>query len=215
MKESTRWLGIIAPVFFVSVFTLEGWFRPSYSALQTEVSALSLGPHGWVQGINFVLTGGMLFLFANGLRGQFRQVQRSMTGPVLLMTMAICLLLSGPFVMDPPGTPRSAWTWHNWVHQLLGAVVFMLFPISCFIVSRTMRGRTAFRQWSRVAGWLIVAALIGMKLAQMQSADSFFALRLGLFQRIALITFLTWVFTLAVTVRQSANSPLMKNRQSL
>ncbi len=200
-----NWAGMTAAALFVLIFTVEGSLRPGYSALRTEVSALSLGSRGWIQILNFILSGGLLLLFATGLLKQFRREQRPTLGPILLVITASCLLLSGPFVMDPPGTPRSLWTGHGWVHQLLGAVVFTLFPISCFVVGRAMQDRVSFRGWSRGAGWLIIAALVGMKLAQTQPTGSFFAVRLGLFQRVALITYLTWVFTLSVKVRQSVN----------
>lgn len=200
-----NWAGMTAATLFVLVFAVEGALRPGYSALRTEISALSLGPRGWIQIGNFILSGGLLLLFSNGLLGQFRRAGKPTLGPVLLMITASCLLLSGPFVMDPPGTPRSLWTGHGWVHKLLGAVVFTLFPVCCFVVGRAMRDRVSFRGWSRGAGWLIIAALVGMKLAQTQPTGSFFAVRLGLFQRVALMTYLAWVFTLAVKVRQSVN----------
>ena len=49
------WVGMIGPVLFVTVFTLEGWFRPGYNTLGMYVSELSLGPRGWIQIINFII----------------------------------------------------------------------------------------------------------------------------------------------------------------
>jgi hypothetical protein len=40
---------MIGPALFVLVFTLEGWLRPGYDPLAMYVSALSLGPSGWIQ----------------------------------------------------------------------------------------------------------------------------------------------------------------------
>ena len=37
------WAGIIGPVLFVTIFTLEGWLRPGYKPFEMFVSALSLG----------------------------------------------------------------------------------------------------------------------------------------------------------------------------
>lgn len=159
-KLKPTWAGMMAPALFVLVFTLEDWQHPGYSVLRTEISALSLGSRGWIQILNFVLTGCLLLLFATGLLEAFRLARRPTIGPVLLVITAVCLLLSGPFVMDPPGTPRFLWTWHGWVHQLLGAGAFTLFPISYFVVGRTLREQTSFWRWSIGAGWAIVVALI-------------------------------------------------------
>jgi hypothetical protein len=41
----------------VAVFTIEGWLRPGYDPLSTYVSALSLGLHGWIQIVNFIVLG--------------------------------------------------------------------------------------------------------------------------------------------------------------
>jgi hypothetical protein len=60
-----------ASILFVSVFSLEGWLRHGYAVAQTEVSALSLGPRGWIQIVNFLVSGELVLLFANGLLYQF------------------------------------------------------------------------------------------------------------------------------------------------
>ena len=41
---------MIGPALFVSIFTIEGWLRPGYSACSMFVSELSLGPRGWARG---------------------------------------------------------------------------------------------------------------------------------------------------------------------
>jgi hypothetical protein len=66
---------------FVGVFILEGWLRPGYAVAQTEVSALSLGPRGWIQIVNFLVSGGLLFFFANALLHQFLQDHKPKLGP--------------------------------------------------------------------------------------------------------------------------------------
>ncbi len=53
------WLscGTLASVLFATTYLIEGATRPYYSALQQPISALSLGPGGWVQQVNFVAFG--------------------------------------------------------------------------------------------------------------------------------------------------------------
>ncbi len=53
------WLscGTIASVLFTITYLIEGATRLDYSAWQQAISALSLGPGGWVQQVNFVVFG--------------------------------------------------------------------------------------------------------------------------------------------------------------
>jgi len=51
------WLtcGTIGSLVFTAAYLIEGATRPDYSAWQQPISALSLGPGGWVQQVNFVV----------------------------------------------------------------------------------------------------------------------------------------------------------------
>ena len=51
------WAGILGPTLFVVTFTVEGCLRPGYASARMFVSALSLGPRGWIQVLNFVVVG--------------------------------------------------------------------------------------------------------------------------------------------------------------
>src|SRR5512141_747841 len=103
-RNLTAWAGIIAPALFVAVFLLEGWLRPGYHALSTFVSALSLGPRGWIQIVNFIFFGLCLFIFSRGVASEFRSGKASKAGAVLLGIISLLYFISGPFVMDPMGT---------------------------------------------------------------------------------------------------------------
>ncbi len=52
-QKIAAWAGIIGPALFVAVFIIEGLLRPDYNAFSTYVSALSLGPRGWIQIVKF------------------------------------------------------------------------------------------------------------------------------------------------------------------
>src|SRR5690349_6885025 len=96
--------GAVGPPLFVAVLLLEGALRPGYDAWRMAGSALSLGPGGWVQVTNFLVTGVLLLVFALGVRGTSR------AGSVLFAILAVALVLAGVFVTDPqagypPGMP--------------------------------------------------------------------------------------------------------------
>ena len=66
-SKLAAWAGMIAPVLFVATFTIMGWLRPGYDASSMYVSALALGPFGWVQSANFLILAILLFVFARGI----------------------------------------------------------------------------------------------------------------------------------------------------
>ncbi len=118
--------GSIGSALFVITFTIAGWSRPDYDAISTYVSALSLGPRGGVQITNFIVSGMLMMVFSRGVAIAFRKENRSQTGPVLLGIVSAGMFLSGPFVMDPMGTPPAQASVHGLVHSILGGIVFLL-----------------------------------------------------------------------------------------
>lgn len=199
-RSNYIWAGLAGPWLFVTVFTLEGWFRPNYSVTELEVSALSLGSRGWIQILSFVLTGSCFVLFSSRLTSLLKYRRASRVAGIMIGLLGVGLILSGLFVMDPPNTPRDLWTWHGWIHRICGAVVFTLFPLSCFVfwwICRPQLHWRSFGRWSLLIGCLILVSISCMKVGQLQAADSFFAVRLGLFQRVVLILYMGWLFSLA------------------
>ena len=69
-----------APVLFVAVFALEGRLCPGYHPSSMFVSELSLGPRGWIQIVNFLVTGALVFAFGCGLAARFRSGTASRAG---------------------------------------------------------------------------------------------------------------------------------------
>ncbi len=61
-----------APVLFVAVFMVEGSLRPDYHPFSMFVSELSLGPRGWVQIINFLISRALLVVFGHGVAPYLR-----------------------------------------------------------------------------------------------------------------------------------------------
>ena len=196
--------GSIGSSLFVMVFTVEGWLRPGYNALSTYVSALSLGPRGAVQICNFIVSGILMLVFSRGVGIAFRAEKRSNAGPVLLAIVSAGMLISGPFVMDPMGTLPAHATVHGLVHGITGSIVFLLMPISVLVVSRRLRieaGWRTFSNWTLAMGILLSITLIiftcATKVAAMHLIGSDW---FGLLQRLVLIPFMFWVFTLGVAL---------------
>jgi Protein of unknown function (DUF998) len=201
-RQISAWAGMIGTTLFVLIFTLEGWYRPGYKPLEMFVSALSLGSRGWIQILNFIIFGALLFVFSRGVAAEFPNGKASRGGLIILTTIAICYFLSGPFVMDPANTPRNQMTFHGTMHGLFGGIVFTLMPISCFVFLRRFREdpKWQFLQWWTLGLGLISALGVVLLTIATKSPDTqnVFSDWFGLIQRTAIVPFMIWIFIFAL-----------------
>jgi hypothetical protein len=201
-RQISAWAGMIGTTLFVMIFTLEGWYRPGYKPLEMFVSALSLGSRGWIQILNFIIFGALLFVFSRGVAAEFPNGKASRGGLIILTTIAICYFLSGPFVMDPANTPRNQMTFHGTMHGLFGGIVFTLMPISCFVFLRRFREdlKWQFLQWWTLGLGLISALGVVLLTIATKSPDTqnVFSDWFGLIQRTAIVPFMIWIFIFAL-----------------
>ncbi|ACL16448.1 DUF998 domain-containing protein [Methanosphaerula palustris] len=210
--------GMAGSMLFAGAFTIEGWFHPGYNPLSMYVSVLSLGPSGWIQMGNFVISGSLLLIFAWGIAPEFPTGKASKTGALLLGIIAVCLLFSGPFVMDPMGTLRGTESLHGMVHGLLGGIVFICMAVSCFVFLRCFREDPKW-QWFRgptlAAGAIIAASVILLTLVtKLPLAPEIFEPWLGLIQRGIIIPFMIWLFVFALGLyRQKRVETAGRNRK--
>jgi hypothetical protein len=193
--------GMLGAVLFVSVFTVLGSLDPAYSSTRMFVSELSLGPHSWVQILNFVLTGTLVLAFGRGLAAHFSAGAASRAGPALVQGIGVSLIASGPFTTDPSAMFDQTST-HGVVHGIFGALVFTFAPLSCFVFYRRFRSDPV---WRPLAGWTLAAGVvltlgIGLLKISQQPGSGLFEWK-GLVQRVILITFMTWIFTVASRLR--------------
>lgn len=123
-------------------------------------SGLALGPYGWLQVVNFVVSGALLAVFGVGLHRGVSQGRGSKVGPALLAVSGVAMMLLG-FKTDPTldGEPRTP---HGWAHD----VAFVLFAISfvaaLFFLWRRMIKDAAWRTHGRytlLAGMLAMLSL--------------------------------------------------------
>ncbi len=140
----TGWTGAIGAVLFVLVFLADGWTRPGYSPVRHPVSALALGPRGWVQTSNFIVCGAAINVGGWGVIA---------SGPSVLLGSAVVvfglgLVASGIFPMDPmrgypPGTPEgdpARYSLRHTLHDHAGMVVFLSLPAIAAIAAFTLPG---------------------------------------------------------------------------
>jgi hypothetical membrane protein len=193
--------GAICGPLFVAVFLVEGALRPGYSALRHPVSALAIGPSGWVQDANFVVTGTLVVAFAVGLRGT------GVWAPLLIGVTGIGFLGAGFFTCDPlsgypAGTPAVPIpTLHGTVHNSVSGLVFTALPAACLVmaVRCARRGRRGWAGYSVATAVVFLACFVLAAVAFAQQ-PALVAVG-GLLQRLTLVSGFAWLTALALHLR--------------
>lgn len=182
--------GVVGAGLFVAVFVVDGATRPGYRPAHHPVSALALGPRGWVQTANFIVTGLLMIAAAAGLRAETGLV----IGPALLAIFGVSLVASGIFPMDamqgyPPGTPLTTPTVYSRSHRLhdvFGFLVFSALPAACFAFAISFTG--GWRIYSFTTAAALVALFVVFGIAMEAEAP-----RTGLIQRLMIVVGWTWI----------------------
>jgi Protein of unknown function (DUF998) len=205
------WCGAIGAPSFVVVFLIQDTVSairpPGYNPLRHPVSSLAIGPSGWIQVANFLVTGVLLLAFAVGLCPALRRYNGGIWAPVLVGLVAIGLIGAGLFTADPfsgypPGTAAvpagASRTTHGVLHQAFSALVFFGLPAACCVLGYRF-ARSGRPWWACYSVGTALAFLTDFVLAGLGFAQNptFVAIG-GLLQRLTLIIGLAWLTALAL-----------------
>jgi uncharacterized membrane protein YidH (DUF202 family) len=134
--------GMVGPVLFAATllalsviqyhFMLKIGWRPLANPAGAWPSGLALGPYGWIQTANFILSGVLLMLFAAGLHLETKNCRGSRMGSVSLFVAGAAMALMG-FDTDPirrtgPRTP------HGLIHDLAFALFVVALLAALFLL---------------------------------------------------------------------------------
>lgn len=186
----SSWIGALGALLFVSVFLVDGATRPGYSPVRHTVSALALGPRGWVQGANFVV-GGTAIAWA----GVGSIVSGGHWAPGLVLTALGLGLLASAVPMDPmrgypPGTPDTDPEEFSTAHSLhdgAGALVFFSLPVLSVVSAFALPG-VLWTVGAALVTIVLAAALVAFERGWREDSPS-----TGLAQRAVLVPGLLWV----------------------
>jgi hypothetical membrane protein len=202
MTRALQVCGVVAGPLFVTAFLVEGALRAGYSPLRHPVSALAIGPDGWTQATNFLVSGLLVVAFALGLRLR----RHGWWLPVLVALVGIGLLGAGLCTCDPingypPGTPLApVATTSGTLHNAFSTLVFLGLPIACLVAARRERRRRAFAAYSVASAVTLLGLFV---LAALGFAQDPALLPVGgLMQRLCLVVGLTWLTVLALDHRR-------------
>jgi hypothetical protein len=174
-------------VLFVAIFLVAGATRPGYDAWQQAISALSLGPDGWVQRTNFLVLGALLVASALGWRQALKPGTGSRLYPLLKCITGMSLIGAGIFSQDPtpsypPGAVPTGPTMQGNIHQMCAFVSVTALALSCFVLARRLAVEPRWRGWATYAVIsgvmiLVLISIFGALSAQASSSA-------GLFERL-------------------------------
>ncbi|HEX9036698.1 MAG TPA: DUF998 domain-containing protein [Ktedonobacterales bacterium] len=196
--------GGLAGPFFMLLATIQVLTRPGFQPLRCQVSQLAIGDAGWVQALNFLVTGALVLAFGLGLRQALRP-QRLL--PALVGCMGLGFLAATCFATVPgygcPSGPVSVppgVTINGPAHDLAAGAVFI-----SFLVAGLFCARRAWRQrqygFARYSLGSVVAMLAFLTLSSLGYAQTHGLTAVsGLFEWLALLSVFAWITTVAVAL---------------
>ena len=153
--------GTAGGLVFTGVYLAEGAARAGYRALAQPISALSLGPGGWVQQLNFIVFGVLVCASAAGWRAALAPGRGAVVFPGLRVIAGVGLVMDGLFSQDPsggypPGAQAAAATVHGQVHTLFAMITITALASGCFVLAARFAGEPGWRRW---AVWAVAAGM--------------------------------------------------------
>jgi len=151
------WAGVIGPVLFTATFLAQEAFRrDEYDPVAEPVSALTAGPNGWIQQVNFVVFGLLTIAFAVGLHRGLRLTRTGVAGPALLFVSGIGLLLGAVF---PLREDAAGVTYDPGGHVVAGVTFFLSSAVGLIVVSRRLARDS---RWRSIATYTLVAGIVAL-----------------------------------------------------
>ena len=195
------WFGLGGAALFTAVASLQGSIRPGYDARQQAVSALSLGPDGWIQQLNFVVFGASLLFTIPALRQLLRGGVGARSYPAATALSGVCLVVLGFVAQDPaPGyDPEQLGlavpTARGLLHLALAAVAMVSSVVGLFLMAARFARDPRWHSWVRPTQLVALFAIVCVAVyAVWSTKPSGFA---GVFERLAILASPVWALAFA------------------
>lgn len=194
--------GPAGSLIFTTTFLTAPALHPGYSALRQPISALALGPYGWLQDLSFAVFAILTACYAAGLRAVLRPGTGATWAPILQWAAAGGLLIDAFFTQDPargypPGlVPPANPTTHAVLHVLGATLAFTALPLRNFALAYRFRQEPAWRGWATYS--LLTALVFWGLMAAFFTANPHPAAPAGLWEKAASITMSLYGLLLAL-----------------
>lgn len=165
MSQSSRLLligAVAATPLFLGVWAVQALTREGFRPAFHPMSLLSLGDGGWVQILNFVVTGLLVIGGGLGLGRVLAPGRLTRWAAALIVLMGAGLVTAGVFLTDagagfPAGAPAGApvMSWHGAVHE----AGFLLTQLA-FVAGAVLLAVRFFRTRRRGWAWACIASVL-------------------------------------------------------
>ena len=202
------WLALGVSGFFMLAAAVQGAKRPGYDSWHQAVSALSLGPGGWVQGINFILLGLALLGTVSTWRRILAGGRGARAYPLLTAITGVSFVVVAFVPQDPaPGydpvqLALTAPTAVGLLHLALAGVAAGCSVAGLFVMANRFSADPRWRGWASYTR--VMAALMIMSVAiygVWSTTATGFA---GTFERLAILIPSVWGLTFVRRLWQGA-----------
>ncbi|GAA2792970.1 DUF998 domain-containing protein [Streptomyces showdoensis] len=153
---------VVAGPLFLAAGVAQGLSRDGFDFTRNAFSQLALGDAGWVQTVNFLVTGALLLVGAAGLR----RTAGGTWGPVLVGVFALSFWAAALFPADagagfPAGAPdATTMSGHGAAHMAAGMVGYLALCAAFPVLARPLAAR-GHRGWALAARLAPAAVLAG------------------------------------------------------
>jgi len=202
-------------VLFTIVYLIEGAIRPGYDAWRHAISALSLGPGGWIQQANFIVYGVCTLCMAFAWRKVLKGSVYAIIYPIIRGIEGLALIMVGFFSQDPapgypPGSVLTTPTFHEQIHIIGAYVIAGAMACGFFAIAWRFARDPRWRGWvtySLISGLLVLVFMAFFGAGQ--NPQNVFAGYAGLFERLA--TNIEPVWEIVLLARLWAGTGLMRS----
>ena len=166
-KSLLGW-GVVAGPFYLVVGLAQALLVPGFDLSRHALSLLLLGPLGWIQAANLVLTGLMVLAAAVGF-ARLLPGRRGTWAAVLLGLYGVSLFAAAIFPPDPTGgfppggTDATTASPSGLLHLAAGAIGFLSLAAAAIVIGTWFRseGRGGAATISFVAAAVVVLGFLG------------------------------------------------------
>ena len=198
LRKSLIYCGIAAPILYVITAIVGAALRPDYSHIVNAISELlsNGAPNKAILDIVFNFYNALLLAFAIGAYSALKTLPRiSRAAMGILIGIQVLSFSWGFFPMDPLGAEA---TFAGTMHNVLGGIVALATIIMPLLMGLGFRQVSDFRRYSTfsfiASAIIFVSGLTGVILAGQGY------LVFGLFERITIGTYETWIFITALNL---------------
>jgi hypothetical protein len=171
--------GVVGGVLFTTVYFCFSVISPNYFMIHESISRLQLQPYGWIQSLNYIISGLLICAFALALR-------KELTGGFGSTLIPFFHLLTGA------GSIILGVCLNHQVQLYTGGVIFLSLIISLLLLTRHFSANPEWHGWTT---YTILSVLLMIVLCILFTYSVAHKGKLtGVFERMIVITRLIWIF---------------------